>query len=231
MVVDNVVIDEKEAIKYLGVHIDRLLIFQEETKHILNQMAAGIKTIYAIRRTSPDNMKKLILNAFVLSHLHYSATIIQSINQNLVLTLDRQLNWAVKASFFRKKFDSSRDLKPKHKFLPMHYFLKLKQINYIWKIKTNQLPAFDKSRGTEFKTWKINKKEKTGLEYWGYKFKSSKIENSYVRKVLQDWNSLPCLLRKNEYKKVSKNKSLILFLRNLKETLACSYPIVFLGNM
>ena len=35
MVVDNVVIDEKEAIKYLDVHIDRLLTFQEEAKHIL----------------------------------------------------------------------------------------------------------------------------------------------------------------------------------------------------
>ena len=54
-------------------------------------MAAGIKTIYTIR-TVPDNMKKLILNALVLSHIHYSATIIQSINQNFILTLDRQLN-------------------------------------------------------------------------------------------------------------------------------------------
>ena len=114
-------------------------------------MAAGIKTIYTIRRTIPDNMKKLILNALALSHIHYSATIIQSINQYLVLTLDRQLNWAVKASFFRKKFDSSRDLKLNHKILPIHYFLKLKRINYIWKIKTNQLPAFDKSRGRELK--------------------------------------------------------------------------------
>ena len=38
MVVDIVVIDEKEAIKYLGVHIDRLLTFQEESKHILKKM-------------------------------------------------------------------------------------------------------------------------------------------------------------------------------------------------
>ena len=37
MVVDNVVIEEKEAIKYLGVHIDRLLSFQEETKHIIKK--------------------------------------------------------------------------------------------------------------------------------------------------------------------------------------------------
>ena len=87
-------------------------------------MIASIKTIYTIRRKIPDNMKKLILNALDLSHIHYSVTIIQSINQNLFLTLDSQLNWAVKASVFRKKFDSSRDLKLKHKFLPMHYFLK-----------------------------------------------------------------------------------------------------------
>ena len=37
MVVDNLVIDEKEAIKFLGVHIDRFLAFQQETKHILKK--------------------------------------------------------------------------------------------------------------------------------------------------------------------------------------------------
>ena len=37
MVVDNVVIDGKEATKNLGVHIDRLLTFQEETNYILKK--------------------------------------------------------------------------------------------------------------------------------------------------------------------------------------------------
>ena len=195
-------------------------------------MAARIKTIYTIRRTTPDNMKKLILNALVVSHILYSATIIQSINQNLVLTLSRQLNWAVKASLFRKKFDSSRDLKLEHKILPMHYFSKLKRINYIWKIKTNQLPPFDKSRGRELKTRKINKHERIGLEYWGYKFKSSKLENSFVRKALQDWNSLPCLLRKNE-KKTKKSKKQIFYhiFEEFKKDHCMRLSVVFLGNM
>ena len=35
MVVDNKVIDEEEAIRYVGVNIDNLLTFQKETKHIL----------------------------------------------------------------------------------------------------------------------------------------------------------------------------------------------------
>ena len=37
MVVDIVVSDEKKAIKYLGVHRDRLLTFQEETNYILTK--------------------------------------------------------------------------------------------------------------------------------------------------------------------------------------------------
>ena len=55
-------------------------------------MATGIKTIYTMRRTIPDNMKELILKALVFSHSHYLATIIQSINQNFIVKLDRDLN-------------------------------------------------------------------------------------------------------------------------------------------
>ena len=86
MVVDNVVIGEKESIKYL-----EFLTFQKETKHII-KIGAGVKTNNTKKRTIPDNMRKLNLIALVLSHIHYSATIIQSINQNLILTLERQLN-------------------------------------------------------------------------------------------------------------------------------------------
>ena len=108
-------------------------------------------------------------------------------------------------------------------------FLKLKRVDYFWTIKTNQLPAFDESRGRGLKTWKIKKIERTGLEFWGYKFKSSELENSFVRKALPDWNFLPGLLRKRKIKKNRKNKSSIIFLRNLIKTFACSCRIVYVG--
>ena len=120
-------------------------------------MAAGISTIYTKRRTIPDKIKKLILNALVLSHIPYSATIIQSINQNLILTLDRQLNWAVKASFFRKNFDSSKHLRLKHKILPVQYFLKLKLKKYIWKIKTTNCQLLMKVGAVNLKGGKSTK--------------------------------------------------------------------------
>ena len=71
------------------------------TKNLgVNIIAAGKKTIIALRRSIPD--MKMILDALFLSHIDYSPTINQSINQNLKLKLERQLNWAVKISFFKK---------------------------------------------------------------------------------------------------------------------------------
>ena len=64
-----------------------------------------------------------------------------------------------------------------------------------------------------------------GVHIAGYKFKSSKLENSCVGKALQDWNSLPCHLRKNEIKKIKKQ------INPIFEEFECSRQIVYFGNM
>ena len=53
IIIDSIPIDEKPEVKFLGVHLDSNLIFQEEVKEILRKMARGIKTIYAIRKSIP----------------------------------------------------------------------------------------------------------------------------------------------------------------------------------
>ena len=50
------------SIKYLGVYLDRNLVFQEEVKHILRQMSCGIKAIYSIRNYFPMKTCLLLLN-------------------------------------------------------------------------------------------------------------------------------------------------------------------------
>ena len=80
--INGALVEEKQEIKYLAVHIDNRLTFQSEVK-ILFKKALGIKTIYTISNSSPRSSLKLILNALVLSHLHYSAVVIQSIEKNL----------------------------------------------------------------------------------------------------------------------------------------------------
>ena len=103
----------KEAVKYLGIYLDQSLNFQEEVKNILRKMAMGIKTLNVIKHPFPVSTRILLMNALILSHLHYSSVVIQGISNNLTVSLEKQLSWAVKSCFNRKKIGSSADLKLK----------------------------------------------------------------------------------------------------------------------
>ena len=104
--VKNQIINTSTTVKYLGVYLDQNLDFQDEVKNILRKMATGIKTLYAIRNIFPT-ATRLLLNALVLSHLHYSSVLLTGISENLITTLEKQLNWGIKACFNRTKFDHS----------------------------------------------------------------------------------------------------------------------------
>ena len=89
-------------------------------------MACGIKTLYAIRESFPEKTRKLILNALFISHVHYSAIVLNGISEHLLTTLEKQLSWAVKACFIRRKCDHSADRKLLLDILHIRYILKLK---------------------------------------------------------------------------------------------------------
>ena len=50
-----------------------------------------------------------LLNALVLSHIQYSSLMLVGIRKNLMITLEKQLNWGIKVCFKRKKYDRSTD--------------------------------------------------------------------------------------------------------------------------
>ena len=82
------------------------------------------KTLYTSREVISDNYKESTLNTLVISHLHYSAVLLNGINNNLLIrSLEKQLCWGVKACFHRKKYDSSLDFKIKNKILQIRHFL------------------------------------------------------------------------------------------------------------
>ena len=101
IVVDGKLIHEEEECKYLGIIVDSNLSFESQGKKILQKMAIGMKTINTIRTQLPTKNLRVILKSIVLSHLGYSALLIKGINQNLIMSLERQLNWSIKTTFFR----------------------------------------------------------------------------------------------------------------------------------
>ena len=91
---DDIIIEEKN-VKYLGVVVDQFFLkFQDEIKRILKKMACGIKTLQPIKKPLPVQKRLLIMNALVISHLHYSAILLSGISANL--SLEKQLSWPKK---------------------------------------------------------------------------------------------------------------------------------------
>ena len=121
-------------------------------------MALSIKTLYSINDMVPTKTKLTLLRSLVISHLHYPAILLSGINKSLLRTLEKQLNWGVKACFNRKKYDSSSDLKIKYKILPVEYLIRYRCVAYFWRIINKEIPAF---QNMNLETWNLTKNERT----------------------------------------------------------------------
>ena len=82
-------------------------------------MACGIKTLYTVKSFLPQKFRLKLLNALVLSQIQHPAILLNGISQNLIISLEKQLIWAVKACFNRNTSDSSSYLKIKHSIFPI----------------------------------------------------------------------------------------------------------------
>ena len=91
--VDGKLIHEKDECKYLGIIVDNNLSFESQVKKILQKMAIGIKAIKTIKTQLPTKTLEVLLNSIALSHLDYSTLLINENNQNLIISLERQLSW------------------------------------------------------------------------------------------------------------------------------------------
>ena len=109
--VDNERLAESNSVKYLGVITDSKLEFVGEVKKILQRMACGIKVLNTLSISLPEKTKGLLLNAIVISHLHYSALVLIGLLKSLLTTLGKQLI-------------RSTDLKLRNKILPVSFLLK-----------------------------------------------------------------------------------------------------------
>ena len=177
---DDKIIEEKTNVKYLGVVLDQFLTFQHEIKNILRKMACEIKTLQSIKKPLPVKTRLLIMHALVISHSHYPAILLSGISANLMISLEKQLSWAVKTCCDRAKYNSSSDLKLKHNILPVTMFLDYKILCHFWKRQHQLLPAY---YNIEYDNHQID-------IYFGDRYNGQYIENSFFKKSVIIWNKL-----------------------------------------
>ena len=62
-------------------------------------MACGIETLYSVKSFPPNKISLLLFNSLNVSHIPYPTIFINGISQKLITTLEKHLNWGVKACF------------------------------------------------------------------------------------------------------------------------------------
>ena len=209
------IIKHLNSVKYLGVFLDQNLTFQDEVKSTLQKMSCGIKCLYSIRDLFPEKTRLMLLNALVVSHLQYSALLLTGITENLMTTLEKQLNRAIKACFFRTKYDHSSDLILQYKILPVRYLLNIKTVLYFWKWKNKMIPALIVE--IEPSTAQLRFLEKTDILVNTGRCESTFMRNSFFKKTVPLWNTLPKNLNTKSYSyATTKNKTKAFFLKQLE---------------
>ena len=104
-------------------------------------MARGIKSHYVLRNVVLYHLRKILLKCLVISHLQYSAGLLSSISSNLLVTLERQLNWALKACYFHRFINSSLSIKINNYILPIKQLLEYRTAQYVKQHLTYKKPA------------------------------------------------------------------------------------------
>ena len=216
--VKDQIIQTSSCVKYLGVYLDRNLTFQNEIKNILRKMATGIKVLYNLQNIFPEKTKLLLLNALVISHLHYSAILLGGIRDNLITILEKQLNWGIKACFNRTKYERSSDLKKRHNTLPVRFLLDLKTSTYFYQWKNGLVPAF---RGKlEPSTAQVMKQQRTNLLYFRLHTNTKFMDKCFFKRAIQIWNTLPKKIKNTKYTYLTvKKKMKTVFVERFKSTL------------
>ena len=117
------VIKPAHACRYLGVQIASDLTFESHLSSGFSKMANAIRSLYLLRNKIPLKIKIDVFKSVVLSYLSFSGVFLQTLTVKNIKRIKRQINWGLKACYFRQNFDHSIDLLFKDRILPAELFI------------------------------------------------------------------------------------------------------------
>ena len=189
LLVNDTKISQVSSAKYLGVMLDQNLTFDAQVRQVLRKTACAIKVIYSIRDNFPRLTRLTIMNALVCSHFIYCAPLLTSITAQNLQSLERQINWALKASMYKSKYDSASRLRVCTNTLRVQDLVNLHTLLYLFKLFHNLLPAFSVH---SFPGLLTSENPRTGqLTIVGNNPRSNVLRHSFLYYSIAQWNALP----------------------------------------
>ena len=135
----------------------------------------------------------MLLHALVLSHFEYCNLLLTDISSALLLSLEKQLNWALRTVFYRSRNKCSTSLRISEEILRMKQRIDLKSFDLLYSILKNERSAFQNHLKLPTMSFRINERNKKIIlkEPGSSKF----LHGSFFYTCVRSWNSLPTELR------------------------------------
>ena len=132
-----------------------------------------------------------MISSLVMSHLQYPAVLLSTVDNNLIITLEKQLSWVVNACYHRSKFESSTDIKQQQKILPVHLLLDYRITYYVSLLITNRKPAFNSPNGLSLPNFDWYKHQRTGKFFHRTVSRRKYYDKSVIRRGIEVLIKLP----------------------------------------
>ena len=196
--VDNHIIKEVENVKYLGVILDKKLLYQQQVKQTLCMMAQAKKNTLCPekRSTIPFARNPTEFSCDQSSPVFSCFAFVNF--KKLLTTLEKQLNWAVKACYFQRFNSSSLRIKVDNCILPIKQLLEYRTALYVNQLLTFKKPAFRRITGLSLPIHKFYRHSKTKTIFLEERSKTSWLDKSIIRRGFSFNNCLEKNLKGNE---------------------------------
>ena len=151
-------------------------------------MAMGIKTIETIQHKFPKTVLVMLFQTLILRHFESPALFLLQITSPLLLSLEKQMNWA-----FRSSIQGSFDLRIQKNVLGFRQRIELKSLTYFFQY-INKRKAFVDRIKLPTANFRLNHRSSQIILLGKVPSVSSSFK-SFFHHVSLKWNSLPLSMR------------------------------------
>ena len=154
-------------------------------------MAVGIKPLESIQHKFPTTVLVMLFHALIISHFEYSAIFFTQVSPFLLLSPEKQMNWALKSVYFRLNFKSSSDPRKKKKIIVIKQLIELKSLVFLFQYLKNTKKAFQSTLKLPTAIFRWNNCTNQIIHVRSH----VSLFSSFFHHSSSKWNSLPLYLR------------------------------------
>ena len=136
-----------------------------------------------------------------------------------MLSLEKQLNWALKRTYFRSKFKSSSLLRISKFFIGIEKKIELKCITYLYQYLTNKKKAFQNTLRLPTANYRLNKRTKQII--FDKHCSTASLQKSFFDLTSKKWNSLLIIHCSEKSRRGFKKKLKEFYVSELKNNPIC----------